>query len=243
MSEPGSLREPWEANARAWIAWAREPGHDTYWRFHRDQFLELVPPQGSRTVDLGCGEGRLSRDLKALGHSVVGVDASPTLVAAAREADPEIEVHLADAAAVPLPDGCADLVVAFMSLHDMDDPAAAVAEAARLLEPGGRICVAVVHPLNSAGAFDGDEPDSPFVISGAYLSRHRYSDVVERDGLTMTFESMHRPLEDAVGWLTDAGFLVERLCEPAVPEDGYDHPRGRRWQRLPLFLHLRALRP
>ncbi len=239
----GPLREPWEANAEAWIAWARTPGHDSYWRFHRDQFLELVPAPGRLTVDLGCGEGRLSRDLKALGHAVVGVDASPTLVAAAREADPAIEVHEADAAAVPLPDGCADLVVAFMSMQDMDDPAGAAREAARLLVPGGRICVAVVHPLNSGGQFEGDDADSPFVIRDAYLARRRYADRVERDGLSMTFESMHRPVEDAVGWLTDAGLLVDRLREPAVPDGGFDGERGRRWQRLPLFLHLRALKP
>ena len=98
----GGLREPWEANAARWIAWARAPGHDSYWRFHRDQFLELLPPPGRLAVDLGCGEGRLPRDLKARGYDVVGVEASPTLAAAAREADPSIEVHCADAAAVPL---------------------------------------------------------------------------------------------------------------------------------------------
>jgi SAM-dependent methyltransferase len=103
-----SLRDAWERNAAGFIAWARAPGHDSYWRFHRDQFLELVPPPGRLTLDIGCGEGRLSRDLKALGHTVVGVDASPTMVAHAREADPALEVRLADAAALPLPDGAAD---------------------------------------------------------------------------------------------------------------------------------------
>ena len=55
-----------------------------------------------RVLDLGCGEGRFSRDLKALGYDVVGIDCSPTLVAAAREADPSLEVHEADAAALPV---------------------------------------------------------------------------------------------------------------------------------------------
>lgn len=236
----GDLRGAWETNAARWIAWARTPGHDSYWRFHRDQFLELLPPPGRLAVDLGCGEGRLPRDLKARGYRVVGVEPSPTLAAAAREADPSIDVHCADAAAVPLPDACADLVTAFLSLHDMDEPAAAIREAARLLEPDGRFCVAIVHPLNSAGTFESDEPDGPFTIRGAYLSRHRYADTVERDGLSMTFESMHRPIEDYVGWLAEAGFLVERLREPAIA-GGYDRPRGDRWRRVPLFLHLRAV--
>src|SRR5215471_5959528 len=96
------LQECWETNAAEWIEWARAPGHDSYWRFHRDQFLRLVPAPARMTVDIGCGEGRLTRHLKQLGHNIVGIDASPSLVAAARELDPSLDVRLADAAALPL---------------------------------------------------------------------------------------------------------------------------------------------
>ena len=58
----------------------REDGRDelqrlltgVYWRFDRDQFFELVPAPGARTLDLGCGEGRVARGLAALGHVVTG---------------------------------------------------------------------------------------------------------------------------------------------------------------------------
>jgi SAM-dependent methyltransferase len=238
-----TLGDAWEANAAAWVVWARAPGHDSYWRFHRDLFLELVPPPGRLTLDVGCGEGRVARDLKALGHRVVALDASPTMVAAAREADPELEVHLADAAALPFPDGAADLVVAFMSLQDVNDFEAAIAEAGRVLEPGGRLCLAIVHPLNSAGTFEGDAVDAPFVIRGSYLGRAANDDMVEHDGLEMRFHSEHRPLQDYAEALAAAGILVERLREPAMPEHGFRSPESARWQRVPLFLHLRAVRP
>lgn len=117
--ETADLRAAWQQQAAAWLAWARTPGHDSYWQFHRDQFLELVPPPERRTLDLGCGEGRMSRDLKQLGHNVVAVDASPALLAAAREADPDIETHLGDAAILPFEESSFDLVVAFMSLQDI----------------------------------------------------------------------------------------------------------------------------
>lgn len=94
-----------------------------YGRFHRDQFLEIVPAPGRLTVDLGCGEDRLSHDLKALGHTIVGIGSSPTN---ARRTDPSIEVHLADAARLPLADAFADLVIAFMSLEDIDDMPGAI---------------------------------------------------------------------------------------------------------------------
>ena len=116
------LRQAWEENAAAWVAWARAPGHDSYWRFDRDVFLELVPAPSGRTLDLGCGEGRLARDLTALGHDVAGIDASPTMIAAARAAGPKMELHLADAAALPFADTSFGLVVAFMSLQRLREP-------------------------------------------------------------------------------------------------------------------------
>lgn len=236
------LADAWERAAPGFTAWARAPVHDSYGRFHRDQFLEIVPAPGRLTVDVGCGEGRLSRDLKALGHTIVGVDSSPTMVENARQVDPSIDVHLADAARLPLADAFADLVIAFMSLQDMDDMPSAIGEAARVLEPDGRLCLAIVHPLNSAGTFAGEEPDSPFVISGSYLKPFRYTDELERDGLAVTMTSDHRPLETYFEALAAAGFVVKRLREHAVPDEAIGRPRQRRWQRLPLFLHVRARR-
>jgi SAM-dependent methyltransferase len=239
----GELGEAWEHNAAAWIAWARAPGHDSYWRFHRDLFLELVPPPSGRTLDVGCGEGRLTRDLAWLGHDVVGVDASPTLLAAAREAAPGMELHLADAAALPFADASFDLVVAFMSLQDVDDLGGALREAARVLEPDGRLCLAIVHPLNSAGLWPRRTADSPFVIEGSYLDEFTYTDALERDGLEMRFASMHRPLQAYTEELAASGLLIERLREPKLPEGGLVGTHSPRWRRIPLFLHLRALKP
>jgi SAM-dependent methyltransferase len=237
------LKRAWEEHAVEWIAWARTPGHDSYWQFHRDLFLELVPPASGRTLDLGCGEGRLARDLAALGHDVAGVDSSPTLIAAARDAAPGMELHLADAAALPFADASFGLVVAFMSLHDFDDLDGAVRETARVLSPGGRLCLAIVHPLASAGAFVAREATSPFVIEGSYLDERRVAGTFARDGLTMTFVSAHRPLQAYVRSLADAGLLVEELRETPVPERAFTGAHGARWTRIPNFLHLRALKP
>jgi len=241
--ESTDLRAAWEDNASEFIAWARKPDHDSYWQFHRDEFLELVPAPGRRTLDLGCGEGRLARDLKTLGHDVVGIDGSPTMIAAARELDPELELHVADAASLPLSDASFDLVVAFMSLQDIEDYRGAIAEAGRVLEDGGRFCLAIVHPLNSAGRFtEADDADSPFVIAGSYLESSYYVYEVTRDGLEIRFVSAHRPIGAYADALAGAGFLIERLRETRYMEEAVRYPRSRRWQRLPLFLHIRALK-
>jgi ubiquinone/menaquinone biosynthesis C-methylase UbiE len=230
------LREAWEEQADDWTRWARTPGHDSYWLFHRDRFLELLPEAGRCTLDLGCGEGRLTRDLKARGHRAIGLDVSSKMIAHAREEDPDGEYLVADGAAIPLGDGAVDLVVAFMSFHDMDEMPAAVAEAFRVLAPGGVLCAAVVHPINSAGRFESDAPDSPYVIRDSYFDRRRYSDRVERAGLPMVFHSRHRTTEDYSRALEAAGFVIEAFREISDP----DHPR---WSRIPLFLQFRARKP
>ena len=179
--------EAWNAHAEAWVRWARTPGHDYHYEhLNLPEFLALLPGPGRLTIDLGCGEGRLGRVLADLGHTVVGVDSSPTLVRLAREAGGYCDVLEATADSVPLPDGCADLVTVFMALHDMDELADPIGEAARLLAPEGRLCLAVPHPFAEMAR---ERPDAP-----GYYTPYRYVAVVESGGVSMTFESWRRPL-------------------------------------------------
>ena len=230
-----TLRDAWEKEAADWVAWARAPGHDSYWTFHRDAFLELLPAPSGVTLDVGCGEGRLPRDLKSRGHEVVGIDGSPTLIEHAREADPGGDYRVADAGALSMPDGSVSLVTAFMTLHDVDDLDAALREIARVMRPDATLAVAVVHPINSAGAFESSYDGSSFRIH-TYLDERNYVDVVERDGLRMRFAGRHRPLQTYFAALGAVGLAVDRLRE--VPDS--TAPSASRWRRLPLFLHLRA---
>jgi len=208
-----------EPIAKAWIAHVREQG-DHWYRHNAAAFVDLLPPPGRATLDVGCGEGRLGRGLLERGHHVTGVELSPTLAAHAREAYDVVE---ADAAELPFADDSFDLVIAFMSLMDIDDADRAVSEAARVLESGGRFCAALVHPILSAG--DGE----PFTISGSYLDVHRYRGRMRTTDLEI--EGWHRPLEAYMRALEAAGFLIEALRE--LP--GVNRPH------LPISLHLRAV--
>ena len=234
-----TLHVGWEREAHDWIAWARTPGHDAYW-YYRDAFLELVPPPGRAALEVGCGEGRVCRDLARRGHAVTGLDASPTLLAAAREADPTGTYLVADAAALPFADASFDLVVAYNSLMDVEDMPRTLAEAARVLERRGRLCVCVTHPLSDAGTFESDDPAAPFVIRGSYLARRRCEAAFERDGLAFTFRGWCYPLEAYARALEDADLLIETMREPVPARHyrAYDHRA-----RIPNFLMLRALKP
>lgn len=246
-TEPDQDQSHWERQARNWIAWTRKPGHDSYWYYSPQFFEELVPAPGRATLDIGCGEGRLARDLRARGHRVTAIDTSTTLLEAARAADPGGTYLDASATALPFADGAFDLAIAYNSLMDVHDMPATVAEAARVLEPGGRLCVSVTHPINDAGVFTGEDPDAAFVIEGTYLGeRRRFEAELERDGLTMTFAGWAYHLEHHARALEAAGLLIEKLREPAAPEgytDASTSGRRSRWHRIPMFLWFRALKP
>ncbi len=146
------MSQGWEAEARNWLAWAGTPGHDAYSSYRDAFFGEILPAPGHRTLEIGCGEGRVCRDLAARGHRIVGIDASPTLLHAAAEADPAGEYVLARAEELPFGEAEFDLVIAYKSLIDVEDMPCAVAEAARVLESGGRFCACVTHPFADAGS-------------------------------------------------------------------------------------------
>jgi len=80
------------------------------------------------------------------------------------------------------------------------------------------------------------------VIEGSYLQPSYYADDVAWEGLQMRFVSAHRPLQTYTDALGKAGFLIERLREPPVPDRALRTDRGRRWRRVPIFLHLRAVK-
>jgi SAM-dependent methyltransferase len=238
------MRQGWESEALNWVSFARTPGHDrAHENINLPALLELLPPPGRRTLDLACGEGRLSRLLQSMQHRVVGVDAAPTMVQYAATNENAAPVVLGDATRLPFADNSFDLVVAYMCLHDIDDMRQAVREAARVLAPEGCLCAAIPHPVNTAGEFHGREADSPFVITGSYLEPRPSRMVADRDGVRLTFHSEHRPLETYFDALATAGLLTEAIREVKASDQAVaERPSNARWQRIPLFLHLRAIR-
>jgi trans-aconitate methyltransferase len=96
--------------------------------------LDLAP--GRRVLDLGCGDGTLALAMAARGARVVGVDASPAMVAAARARG--VDAHCADARELEF-DGEFDIVFSNAVLHWVRDPDAALAGIGRALVPGGRL--------------------------------------------------------------------------------------------------------
>ena len=173
---------------------------------------------------------------------MTGLDASPALVAAAREADPAGSYVVGAAEALPFENARFDLVVTYNCLMDVDDMPTAVGEIARVLRQDGRFCACVLHPTADAGRFEPAGDDWVFVISEPYLEERDYELVSDRDGIRFAFRSRRYPLESYARALEGAGLLIESLREPMVTGPGRTGQPPDRWDRLPMFLHFRAVK-
>lgn len=142
-------------------------------RRNTDVIVETLALEGKRVIDVGCGDGALVRLMARFGAHVLGVECSPRQLAraraAARVADEEIVEGVGQA--LPADDESADAVVFFNSLHHIPIAfqAKALAEAARVLKPGGEVYVS--EPLPWGAFFEAVQPiDDETWVRGAALA-------------------------------------------------------------------------
>ena len=114
---------------RSWAAWARALGH-------------LLPE--IEVADLGCGEGYLTIEASRFAKRVIAVDRSDAVLERARESAirrgvKNVEWKRGEIEKLPIKDASVDVALLSQALHHADDPATALAEAARILRPGGRV--------------------------------------------------------------------------------------------------------
>ena len=116
---------------RSWAAWARALGY-------------LLPPLD--VADIGCGDGYLTLEMARWARTVVGIDRSEPVLKraealAARRRVTNVEWMKGDLSRLPLGDVSVDVALLSQALHHAADPESAVAEAVRILRPGGRLLV------------------------------------------------------------------------------------------------------
>ncbi len=102
-------------------------------------------PRGT-ALDVACGSGRVAAHLAALGHDVIGVDATEAMLALARPKVPTAEFRQGTFDALPVDDNSVDLVTCALALCHQREVATAIAEMARVLRPGGTAVISDMHP-------------------------------------------------------------------------------------------------
>ncbi len=230
--------EHWSSVAGDWIDWVRTPDHDAFWAY-RAAFEAFVGPGEELGVDIGAGEGRISRCLTGLGYRMTLCEPVEALLQAARRADSGVGYLLAPGNALPIEREAFDLAVLYNMLMDVEDLDGTVAEALRVLRPDGRLIVGIVHPfadlllaLRRTGAWEGH---------GGYFGARALDVVAEDGGITMHFRGWSRPLGAYLTAITGAGGVITRVAEPQ-PDPDHPWAAETRWRQLPLFLWVEARR-
>lgn len=205
------LQRSWRTNADAWARAVRERRICSRVAGTDAAILDAVRnTQAQRVLDLGCGEGWLARALAGEGRDVVGIDASPELIAAAQALGGARFEHVsyADLHKRATDLGRFDAAVCNFAL--LDDDAGTPLRAARdLLQSAGQLIVQTTHPwaaCNDAAYADGWRIETFAAFGGD-------------SGLDFC-EPMpwyFRTLSSLFGAVRAAGFVIEEVVEPADP--------------------------
>ena len=233
------LRAEWAAAAPSWIARMRcERGDPSRRGLLDDWMLDAVGDvRGLDVVDLGCGEGSFGKMLAERGARVTGIDACPAMVDAAnarRGASERYQVNDMESLA-GIRDGQFDLAVSYISLVDVADFRRAIAEAFRVLRPGGRFVACNLAPMVTAsGTWERD---------GNGKKLHYRLDDYMVEGVRVTamvggrFSNFHRTLSSYISAFLDAGFVLQGLREPYPnAEQLAREPSNDDLLRAPLFI-------
>ncbi|MFR9778481.1 class I SAM-dependent methyltransferase [Micromonospora sp. MS34] len=170
---------------------------------------KLLGSGSGRCLDLCCGTGAHVAELRRLGWTPVGADLSAGQLRHARDRLPVVR---ADATALPLRDATFPAGVCLLAHTDMPDYPAAIAEAARVLAPGGRLVHLGVHPCYVGGFADRSE-SGRVVVDGGYAVRERTFRSWNSTGVRARVGAWHLPLADLLNAVTAAGLVPTRVEE------------------------------
>jgi SAM-dependent methyltransferase len=194
----------YDGSADWYDAWAHAEGA-TAMADARATLDELIPTGSGPAVDLGCGTGLNADVVRRRGYTVVGADVSADQLRLARSRMPVVR---ADAGALPLRDRVARLAVSVLTHTDVEDYRSLVAEAVRVLAPGGCFVHVGVHPCFVSPAAerlaDGVRVH-PGYRAGGWQERTPFTGNAVRSRVGVH----HLPLQD----------LLTAVVHPAAPLD------------------------
>ncbi len=233
----------WQHSANAWIAEMGEHG-DFGRRYVLDPVMlpRALARNPRRALDVGCGEGRFCRLLRSHGVDAVGVDPTPTLLAAARARDASGGFVESPAEQLPFGNDTFDLVVSYLSLIDILDIQSAIPEMARVLRPGGTLLIANLTSFNTACGDRG-------WVKDAHGQRLHYpiDHYLQERAMWIAYRGIrvvnhHRPLSAYMRALLQAGLVLEHFDEPAPSRDT-PASRAAAYRRVPWFVVMEWLKP
>ena len=194
-----------------------------------------------RALDIGCGEGRFCRMLKAAGVAATGIDPTLRLLEVARQRDPSGDYHTGAAERLEFEAASFDLVVSYLTLVDIADFRTAINEMARVLKPGGSLLIANLTGFASAGAERGWVRDQEGRRLHFPVDRYLDEFAFWFEWAGIRIENWHRPLAAYMSALLESGLHLTFFSEPG-PVSG-EASRQQDFRRVPWFVVMEWRRP
>lgn len=226
--------------------------------YHREVVIPgalrlLALQSGDACLDVACGQGVLCRILHQRGVHATGVDAAPELIRLARErSDPAIQFRVADARDLSgLPENQFEAAACILAIQNIHPILPVFQGAQRVLKPGGRCVVVMMHPCfrgPKETAWGWDEQDkTQYRRVDRYLIPRKAPIVMNPgkapDKYTWSF---HKPIEAYVKALRNAGLLVDAMEEWPSHKTTATGPRAsaenQARKEIPLFMAIRAVK-
>src|SRR5260370_40709640 len=170
----------------------------------------LVNAKKLVAIDLACGPGTYTRPLATRVRHAIGADLTPAMVEkaraeAARDGIANIEFVCADIYALPFTDGAAGIVSCGYAFHHMTDPARALAEMARVLQPGGRVAVTdIIVREGCDGKFQNIVERGRDPSHTSTLSVENFRTMIRNLGLRVVSQNLHDNWPDFDVWMGNA---------------------------------------
>lgn len=180
-----------------------------------ETLVKKLTSKDDALIDLGCGEGYMTRRLSAIRQNITGIDLSPEMISAAKSLNNNIKYHQIDLEKPSslLPKSHYSLAYSILVFMYLENVHNALKNAFQWIKPGGHLIIAITHPCfyqqENFSWFQSDT-DEPYHLGDYFKERTTIRNIADK----FKTHHIHRTLGNYVRTFSNSGFILKDILEP-----------------------------